>query len=151
MRILTVKRLEDLGACEDSVGDFRKIWGTQVEVTPEVFVPHAATFDWHWAADYLLSRKRSTQFQNEWREYMRDLRTKRDALRVEYQHDKFDTEEYNHKCNELTKERDAWEARKFAELYIADEGFPPVDESPAEDEDDDDEDIDDAVEVGSRG
>jgi|ERR1043166_2290368 hypothetical protein len=149
MRILTLKRLEDLGACEDSVGDFREIWGEEVKVTPEVFVPHASTFDWHWAMDYLLSRERSNQFQEEWRKFINDWRGRREALRNEYHRERFGEKEYSSKFDELTKERDVWEARKFAELYIADADAPPP-ESWDEDNDDDDE-IDDAVEVGSRG
>jgi len=55
MRTLTYQTLSDKRACKDQLDAFRALFNESVDITPELCVTHAATFDWSWAADSLLS------------------------------------------------------------------------------------------------
>ena len=55
MTHITLKMLQDAGACHDQVVLFRKHFGRSVDVTRERCVEFADVFDWDWAARRLLS------------------------------------------------------------------------------------------------
>jgi len=54
-RILTSRQLCRAGACQQQVRRFRRMFGTQVEVTPELAASAASEYDWVWAAENLLN------------------------------------------------------------------------------------------------
>jgi cell division septum initiation protein DivIVA len=54
-RELTLAALKAHGACENQRVLFRKLFGQSVLVTPELCAEHAQVFDFHWAAQHLLS------------------------------------------------------------------------------------------------
>lgn len=47
-RVLTIKQLEDIGACRSQIEKFRNLFGDSVSVTIELAVEHADDFDWFW-------------------------------------------------------------------------------------------------------
>jgi len=163
MRILTLERLEKEEACEEQREKFEEVWGKQVEVTPDVFVQHAATFEWDWACYNLLSKAKHEQWLEDREEMLKGYREKRQAL-----HDTRDNavaeidgpqwgeaylnkereifRDHQDKITELQQERSVWEARKFAELYIADEGSETSAATSEASGKDDDEDEPDTIE-----
>ena len=52
---ITIKQLRRLGACEDQVEKFERLFGPSVIVTEDLCVKHAKDFSWSWAAEKLLS------------------------------------------------------------------------------------------------
>ena len=62
---ITAARLEELGACQDQIEAFRKLWGEgPAPMTVEAAVDNAEAFDWNWAAKRFLAAPA-------WDEYMR--------------------------------------------------------------------------------
>ena len=61
---ITYKQLQALDACDNQLELFQSLFGEEVEVTRELIMKHADKFDWNWAAEKLLPRKR-------WAEYKR--------------------------------------------------------------------------------
>ena len=54
MATITIRQLIRAGACAEQRAKFRALFGTSVEVTEELAIQHAKTFDWDWAAVCLL-------------------------------------------------------------------------------------------------
>lgn len=52
--VITLAQLEKLGACEQQRELFKELFGKSVTVTEEVAALHAYSFDWPWAANYML-------------------------------------------------------------------------------------------------
>ena len=59
---ITYDQLEALDACEDQRDLFQSLFGEEVEVTRALVMEHAAKFDWDWAAEKLLPRKKSAEY-----------------------------------------------------------------------------------------
>ncbi len=60
---ITAARLEELGACQDQIDAFRKIWGDgPAPMTVETALEHAQVFNWNWAADKLLSDAEQAEY-----------------------------------------------------------------------------------------
>ena len=72
---ITYEQLESLDACEDQLNLFQSLFGEEVEVTRELVITHADKFDWDWAAEKLLPRKKSAEYERvrapAWAEYER--------------------------------------------------------------------------------
>ena len=71
---ITVALLRSKGACEDQVDTFRSLFGDAAPLTVEAAVENAASFDWNWAADRLLSAPARVEY-----------RKVHDAARAEYE------------------------------------------------------------------
>ena len=54
-RSLTLDTLKRLGACRDQLDLFKAAFGRSTPVTPELCLEYADLFNWHWAANNLLS------------------------------------------------------------------------------------------------
>lgn len=54
-RVLTLTTLERKGACANQLALFRAKFGDSVLVTEALCVEHAATFNWSWGVDNLLT------------------------------------------------------------------------------------------------
>jgi hypothetical protein len=55
MKYITLRKLENLGACSEQRRLFKRLFGSRVAVTEAKLLPHANKFNWRWAADHLLS------------------------------------------------------------------------------------------------
>ena len=55
MKTITLQQLRDHNACASQVALFRKYFGTEVELTPEVVQKYASEFDIDWCAQNLLT------------------------------------------------------------------------------------------------
>jgi hypothetical protein len=76
MRI-TSKLLKRKRACREQVALFEKLFPNGVEVTEAICVAHADKFNFHWAAENLLSAPALAEYERieapAWAEYMRSL------------------------------------------------------------------------------
>jgi len=52
---ITLKQLQDAGACEEQQKLFKQAFGEQVEISEALAVQYAKVFNWEWAAEHLLS------------------------------------------------------------------------------------------------
>lgn len=52
---ITTTQLEEAGACEEEVNEFRDRFGEEVDVTEELCIQNANAFSWSWAGTYLLT------------------------------------------------------------------------------------------------
>ncbi len=72
---ITYDQLEALDACEEQLELFQSLFGEEVEVTREKVMTHAAKFEWDWAAEKLLPRKKLAEYNRvtaqAWAEYNR--------------------------------------------------------------------------------
>jgi len=78
MRV-TVKQLEQLGACGDQVALVAICWGESVEITPETCAQaHDLGLEAEWAAQYLLTTAQLKQYlairQRAWKQYLAIVR-----------------------------------------------------------------------------
>lgn len=63
---VTLEQLEELGACQEHRERFSDLFPEgHVEVTVELCVRHATTFDWEWAADALLTKDAQELYRTE--------------------------------------------------------------------------------------
>ena len=114
---ITAKRLEELGACQDQVAAFRAIWGDgPAPMTVEAAVEHAQTFNWKWAAQYLLTYAARAEYKRAakeaWAEYYRaEYERAADVAWAEYYRAK----------DAAWAEYERARARAFAEAYIKQE------------------------------
>lgn len=132
-RTLTLVRLEQLHACEPARVDFQRVFGSQVDVTPERFAQPDVieeNFDFDWAVDSLLPPDKRDEFYNE-------LKSRREKLKQE--------RGYTLSVQITREDRAKLVAVLWAEFYVAhglDAGAPtptaPCGEVESLDEDDDD-------------
>ena len=54
-RTLLLSTLVNLKACEGQVNLFKQTFGDSVDITPELCKQHEHNFNFHWAAEHLLS------------------------------------------------------------------------------------------------
>jgi len=55
MKILTLAQLKAKGACADQRNEFKRRFGSQVEISVDLCLSVASVFDWTWAAHNFLS------------------------------------------------------------------------------------------------
>lgn len=60
---LTIDMLRSADACDDQVEKFAELFGSEVEVTPEICAQHVSEFNWHWAAENLLSPEKLEEYE----------------------------------------------------------------------------------------
>ncbi len=60
---LTSERLIELGACEEQIEKFDEIFPEGTDVTIELAVQHANTFNWNWAAEKLLTTQALQEYE----------------------------------------------------------------------------------------
>lgn len=61
--VITLKEMQDSGACEKSVKRFRRIFGESLELTDESIAKVAPFFDWDCAATKLLSEEQAETYE----------------------------------------------------------------------------------------
>lgn len=75
MRTLTLSTLADKGACFEQCAKFKALFGSSVEITPELCAKYAQDFDWDWAANNLLYPSARAEYKrvsaSAWAEYDR--------------------------------------------------------------------------------
>jgi hypothetical protein len=62
-RVLTLQTLVQKGVCPSQRKLFQELFGSSVNITPELCAGVANRFDWEWAAEYLLSAKADAAYQ----------------------------------------------------------------------------------------
>jgi hypothetical protein len=121
MRILTYHQLDRAGACHGQLSMFRHKFGSETEVTEELALSVAQTFNWDWAASHLLSEAGRAEYTSvkaaAWAEYYRVLDTAwPDGIRVSREA----WAECNHVGTLAWAECYRVRAAAWARLYIAD-------------------------------
>ena len=62
MPVLTLATIERKGACPSARADFAQLFGASVEVTTDLCIEHASTFDWDWASAQLLRASAQAEY-----------------------------------------------------------------------------------------
>ena len=60
--IITLKQLDNRGACKGQRDLFEKLFGASVEITKELCIKHASDFDWTWATKNFLSASAQVEY-----------------------------------------------------------------------------------------
>ena len=72
---LTLETIKDAGGECEQVDLFERLFGAEVDVTPELCAEHDSKFDWNWAAEHLLTPTGLAEYQRvqapAWAEYQR--------------------------------------------------------------------------------
>ena len=79
----TILRAKD--ACETQVRRFEALFPNGVEITSELCVLHADSFDWDWAAEYLLPLDKYADYRANVSALYDDYEAKCAPLRADYQ------------------------------------------------------------------
>ena len=105
---ITAKRLEELGACQCQIATFRAIWGDgPAPMTVEAAVEHAETFNWEWAARYLLTYAARAEYERATA-----------STRAQYDRAKYERAVFGRATAPAWAECKRACARAFAEAYI---------------------------------
>ena len=59
---ITVKQLQDVGACSAQVDKFVELFGSKVNVTKKLALQYYNVFDWNWVCSALLSKSASAEY-----------------------------------------------------------------------------------------
>ena len=81
---ITAALLQEKDACEIQVRRFEDLFPNGVEITQELCVQHARSFDWNWAAENLLSPDKYADYEAKAAALYADYEAKTAALYADY-------------------------------------------------------------------
>ena len=82
---ITAALLQEKDACEIQVRRFEDLFPNGVEITQELCVQHARSFDWNWAAENLLSPDKYADYEAKAAALYADYEAKTAALYADYE------------------------------------------------------------------
>lgn len=76
MNTVTFEQMVEAGACDKSISRFKRLFGDEIEITPEVLRKVGPFFEWDCAATKLLSERQQEVYERlvepAWMRYERD-------------------------------------------------------------------------------